>query len=809
MAQRFDKELESTPVADDHDYPVMPLRNTVLFPQQVIPIYIGREKSLKLIDDLGPGDKHIVVVAQEDGSIEDPKPENLYAYGTLGVVLKVFDMPDNSKSAIVQGVERVKLLSFGDAEPYYTAVVERIKDNPVSDDLELDALAKNLRDTFTELIQVAPNLTEEHSGMLSNIQKPSRLADRAVSLLTVPNQEKQEVLEELEVKKRVEKTITLLTREIQRIKLGEEIQTEVHDEISKTQREYYLREQMKAIKRELGEDEETVEIKELEDRIKAAGIPEEAEKVAMKELDRLTRIPTQSPEYSVSRTYIEWLADLPWSNSSDDQINVKKADKILDEDHYGLEKVKERILEYLAVRNLKQERNPDGVVRGPILCFSGPPGVGKTSLGKSIARAIGREFVRMSLGGVRDEAEIRGHRRTYIGALPGRIIQSMKKAGTNNPVFMLDEIDKLGSDFRGDPSSAMLEVLDPEQNDSFSDHYLEVDFDLSKVMFITTANYQDAIPPALRDRMEILDFSGYIEDEKIKIAQRHLLPKQIEENGLTKNEVSIDKAAISELVRSYTRESGVRNLEREIANVLRKVARDMVEKTIKKIRVTKAKVLGYLGAPRFYSELAERTTKPGVVTGLAWTAAGGDILFIESSKMKGKGNLTLTGQLGDVMKESATAALTYVRSHTDILCIPEDFHEKTDVHVHVPAGAIPKDGPSAGVSMFTSIVSLLTDKPVMNKLAMTGEITLRGNVLPIGGVKEKVTAAHRSGIKHIILPDHNKKDLEEIPNHIKKDLNFYFAKEIMDVIDVALPGLNGKKKKPARRKTNSKLKKVS
>ena len=809
MAERFDKELESTPLADDHDYPVMPLRNTVLFPQQVIPIYIGREKSLKLIEDLGPGDKHIVVVAQEDGSIEDPKPEDLYAYGTLGVVLKVFDMPDNSKSAIVQGIERVKLLSFGDAEPYYTAVVERIKDNPVSDDLELDALAKNLRDTFTELIHVAPNLTEEHSGMLSNIQKPSRLADRAVSLLTVPNQEKQEVLEELEIKKRVEKTITLLTREIQRIKLGEEIQTEVHDEITKTQREYYLREQMKAIKRELGEDEETVEIKELEDRIKAAGLTKEAEKVAMKELDRLTRIPTQSPEYSVSRTYIEWLADLPWSKSSDDQINVKKADKILDEDHYGLEKVKERILEYLAVRNLKQERNPDGVLRGPILCFSGPPGVGKTSLGKSIARAIGREFVRMSLGGVRDEAEIRGHRRTYIGALPGRIIQSMKKAGTNNPVFMLDEIDKLGSDFRGDPSSAMLEVLDPEQNDSFSDHYLEVNFDLSKVMFITTANYQDAIPPALRDRMEILEFSGYIEDEKIKIAQRHLIPKQIEENGLTKKEVSLDKAAISELVRSYTRESGVRNLEREIANVLRKVARDMVEKTFKKIRITKTKVLDYLGAPRFYSELAERTTKPGVVTGLAWTAAGGDILFIESSKMKGKGTLTLTGQLGDVMKESATAALTYVRSHTDILGIPEDFHEKTDVHVHVPAGAIPKDGPSAGVSMFASIVSLLTGKPVKDKLAMTGEITLRGNVLPIGGVKEKVTAAHRSGIKHIILPDHNKKDLEEIPDHIKKDLNFYFAKEIMDVIDIALPGLNGKKKKPVPRKTNLKLKKVS
>ena len=808
MPERFDKDIESKPVSENNDYPVMPLRNTVLFPQQVIPIYIGREKSLKLIEDLGSGDKHIVVVAQEDGSIEDPKPEDLYAYGTLGVVLKVFDMPDNSKSAIVQGIERVKLLSFGEPNPYYKVVVEKVSDQPIKDDLEVEALSKNLRNAFTELIQVAPNLTEEHSGMLSNIQKPSRLADRAVSLLTVPNHEKQDVLEELDVKRRVEKTITLLTREIQRIKLGEEIQTEVHDEISKTQREYYLREQMKAIKRELGEDEETVDIKELEDRVKAAKLPEEAEKVAMKELERLSRIPTQSPEYSVSRTYIEWLADLPWSNSSEDQIDVKKAEKILDEDHYGLEKVKERILEYLAVRNLKQERNPDKVVRGPILCFSGPPGVGKTSLGKSIARAIGREFVRMSLGGVRDEAEIRGHRRTYIGALPGRVIQSMKKAGTNNPVFMLDEIDKLGSDFRGDPSSAMLEVLDPEQNDAFSDHYLEVDFDLSKVMFITTANYQDAIPPALRDRMEILDFSGYIEDEKIKIAQQHLIPKQIEENGLNKKEVSLDKAAISELVRSYTRESGVRNLEREIANVLRKVARDLVEKTIKKIRVTSKKVIEYLGAPRFYSEIAERTTKPGVVTGLAWTAAGGDILFIESSKMKGKGGLTLTGQLGDVMKESATAALTYVRSHTDILGIPDDFHEKTDIHVHVPAGAIPKDGPSAGVSMFTSIVSLMTGKPVKAKVAMTGEITLRGNVLPIGGVKEKVTAAHRSGIKHIILPDHNKKDLEDIPEHIKKDLNFYFAKEIMDVIDVAIPGLNGRKKRTPR-KTTSKVKKVS
>ena len=799
MAENVKKKTE--------EYPVMPLRNTVLFPQQVIPIYVGREKSLKLINDLAPQGKHIVVVAQEDGSIEDPRSEDLYSYGTLAVVLKVFDMPDNSKSAIVQGVERVKMLDYVDDDPYFIAKVSRVQDKEESD-IKLDALVKNLRNTFSELIQVAPNLTEEHSGMLSNIQKPARLADRAISLLTVSNSEKQDILEELDVKARVEKSIAVLAREIQRIKLGEEIQSEVHDEISKTQREYYLREQMKAIKKELGEDEGSVELNELEAKVKEVKMSEEAENVALKELDRLSRIPTQSPEYSVARTYIEWLADLPWSKSSKDTVDVKKAWKILEEDHYGLEKVKERILEYLAVRSLKQKKDPDAVVRGPILCFSGPPGVGKTSLGQSIARSMGRDFIRISLGGVRDEAEIRGHRRTYIGALPGRIIQSLKKAGTNNPVFMLDEIGKLGMDFRGDPSSALLEVLDPEQNSTFSDHYLEVNFDLSNVMFIATANYQDPIPPALRDRMEILEFSGYIEDEKLKIAKRHLIPKQIEENGLTKKEVGFDDTSIKELIRSYTREAGVRNLEREIANVLRKVARDQVENKSKKTKLTKKKVLAYLGAPRFYSELAERTTKPGVVTGLAWTAAGGDILFIEASKMKGKGILTLTGHLGDVMKESATAALTYIRSHTDILGLDEDFHKTTDIHVHVPAGAIPKDGPSAGVSMFTAILSLLTGKHVVDKLAMTGEITLRGNVLPIGGVKEKVTAAHRSGIKTIILPDHNKKDLEDIPDHIKKDLTFHFAHEMMDVIDVALPGLNGRKKKPIK-KTTSKAKKAS
>ena len=794
MKDEFEKDMNEDIIEESESYPVMPLRNTVLFPQQVIPIYIGREKSLKLINELPASSKHIVVVAQEDGSIEDPNPDEMYSFGTLAVVLKVFDMPDNSKSAIVQGIDRVKILSFKEKKPYYRAVIQRLSDNVPSEDIELDALGNNLRQVFSELIQIAPNLSEEHTGMLSNIQKPSRLADRTISLLTVPNPEKQEVLEELDVKKRVEKAIKILSKEIQRIKLGEEIQTEVHDEISKSQREYYLREQMKAIKRELGEDESQVELKDIEDAIKEAKMPEDAEKVALKELDRLSKIPSQSPEYTVSRTYLDWLTELPWSKTSEDSINVKDAKSILDKDHYGLEKVKERILEYLAVRALKMQKDPEGALRGPLLCFAGPPGVGKTSLGRSIARSMGREFVRISLGGVRDEAEIRGHRRTYIGALPGRIIQSLKKAGTNNPVFMLDEIDKLGGDFRGDPSSALLEVLDPEQNCTFADHYLEVDFDLSKVMFISTANYRDPIPPALRDRMEIIEFSGYIEDEKVQIAKQHLIPKQMKENALTKKDVSLDDKGVKELINSYTREAGVRNLEREIANVFRKVARDKIEKNTKKIKVNKKKVSEYLGAPRYYSELAERTTKPGVVTGLAWTAAGGDILFIEASKMKGKGRLTLTGQLGDVMKESATAAMTYVRSHTDILGLDEDFNENTDIHVHVPAGAIPKDGPSAGVGMFTAIVSLLTGIPVKNRVAMTGEITLRGNVLPIGGVKEKVTAAHRAGIKTIILPDHNRKDLEEIPDHIKKDLDFHFAKEMMDVMDIALPGLNGRKK---------------
>ena len=781
-------------------YPVMPLRNTVLFPQQVIPTYIGRERSLRLIDELPAGKKMIVVVAQEDGSIENPTPSDLYSWGTLSIVLKVFDMPDNSKSAIIQGMERVKILTYIQDQPFFKAAVRRIEDNEI-EGLDVEALASNIRSVFQNLIKIAPYLTEEHSGVLNNIQKPGKLADRVISLVTIPTTEKQEILEELDIKKRLEKSTVLLNREIQRIHLGEKIQSEVQDEISKTQREYYLREQLKAIRKELGEDEGPAELKELEEKIDAANMSEEAEKVSRKELDRLTKIPPQSPEYTVSRTYLDWLLDLPWNESSKDRVDTKEAKKIMDEDHYGLDDVKERILEYLAVRKLKEETMDDGRVKGPILCFVGPPGVGKTSLGKSIARAMGREFVRISLGGVRDEAEVRGHRRTYIGALPGRILQNLKKAGTNNPVFMLDEVDKIGADFRGDPSSALLEVLDPEQNFSFSDHYLEVPFDLSKVMFIATANLKDPIIPALRDRMEILDFTGYIEQEKINIAKQYLIPKQLEENALTREDCSYEASAIKELINSYTREAGVRNLEREIANVLRKVARARAEGKQGFVRITKSAVQKYLGAPRYFSEMAERMNKPGVVIGLAWTSVGGDILFIEATKMPGKGTLTLTGQLGDVMKESATAALSYVRANAEKLNINADFAEKTDIHIHVPAGAIPKDGPSAGTAMFTAILSLLTDRPVKETIAMTGEITLRGAVLPIGGVREKVTAAHRSGLSEVILPHFNKKDLEDIPEEVLKDTKFYFVKEVSEVIDYAFP--KPRKRRESRKKKNT------
>ncbi|MFB0515896.1 MAG: endopeptidase La [Candidatus Neomarinimicrobiota bacterium] len=784
--QQEQAEIEPREPLGEEEFPVMPLRNTVLFPQQIIPIYIGREQSLKLINDLPAGRKMLVVVAQRDGTIEVPTEEDLYSWGTLAVVMKIFDMPDNSKSAIVQGIARVQINRYITSGPYFRAMVERIEERQ-DDSLEVGAMVTNLRQIYHRLIEVVPYLTDEQASVLSNIQDAGRVADRAISMMNIPNQEKQEILEEMNVKYRLEKATVIINREIQRTELGEKIQSEVQDEISKTQREYYLREQMKAIRRELGEDEQTVDQKEIEDKIKSAQMSEEAEKVALKELERLSRIPPQSPEYTVARTYIDWLSDLPWSKSTEDNNDVVNARTILDEDHYGLEKAKERIIEYLAVRNLKEQQSGDGKLKGPILCFAGPPGTGKTSIGRSIARAMGRKFVRMSLGGVRDEAEIRGHRRTYIGALPGRIIQGMKKAGTNNPVFMLDEIDKLGMDFRGDPSSALLEVLDPEQNFSFNDHYLEVDYDLSKVMFITTANRKDQIPGPLRDRMEILDFTGYIDDEKINIAKNFLVPKQVKENALNPSQLVFAESGLKELIHSYTREAGVRNLEREIANICRKRATELVEgKGSTQVKITSRNAVHYLGPKTFHAEVAERVNEPGIVIGLAWTAAGGDILFIEASRMPGRGQLTLTGQLGDVMKESARAAWSYVRAHANTFGIDPNFYKSWDVHVHVPAGSIPKDGPSAGVGMLTAIVSLLSGRPLKEGVALTGEITLRGNVLPIGGIKEKVTAAHRARLKHVILPFENKKDMEDVPAKVLKDLKFSFVKQMSQVLNLAL-----------------------
>jgi len=801
MAENTPKITETTDEALEI-YPVLPLRNTVLFPQQIIPIYVGREQSLKLIADLPKGGKkYIVVVAQKDGSVENPKASDLYEYGTLAMVMKVFDMPDKSRSAIVQGLDRVKVKEFLKPEPYYKGLVEKIR-GVVTPSAEIEGITVNLQEIFKKLIDIAPYLSEEQFHVLSNIQNPGKLVDKAISLMNISTNEKQDILEELDIKKRLEKCTVLINREIHRIELGEKIQSDVQDEISKSQREYFLREQMKAIQKELGEDTGGVELDELDEKIKTAKMPEKVEKVARKELTRMKKIPAQSPEYTVARTYLDWLVELPWSKESKDNEDINYAQKVLDSDHYGLTKVKERIVEHLAVRNLKKSRAKKGErLKSPILCFGGPPGTGKTSIGKSIANSMGREFVRISLGGVRDEAEIRGHRRTYIGALPGRIIASLKKAGTNNPIFMLDEIDKLGMDFRGDPSSALLEVLDPEQNFSFNDHYLEVDFDLSSIMFITTANRVDKIPGPLRDRMEVLEFSGYIMEEKLQIAKDHLLPKQVKEHGLRKKEIKFSDESICLLVESYTREAGVRNLERQLANVCRKAAREITDGKRKTINVDPEKVYEYLGPKKFISEIAERTQQPGVVVGLAWTAFGGDILFIEATKMPGKGALKLTGKLGDVMKESVQAAYSYVRANTHTLGIDPAFYKKIDIHVHVPAGAIPKDGPSAGVAMITALVSLITNKPVKDKLGMTGEISLRGNVLPIGGLKEKATAAHRSGLTHILAPAQNEKDLVDIPKKVLKDLKISFVKDVSEVLKLAL-GLEGKKP-PKSQKTHS------
>lgn len=776
-----DEKAKDEKVTVPSELPILPLRGTVLYPDLILPIMVGRKKSVKLIDDAMDSDRIIGVVTQRRSEVEEPKESDLYPVGVAALILRMIREMDGSQRVIVQGVSRIRAKEFIQREPYFKARVDVIEEALVQG-VDIDALMMNLKNLFQRAVELAPYLTSELGTMVSNIKAPHILADIIASNLNLSTSDKQGILDTFDVRERLSKVHLFLNKEVQVLELGNKIQSQVKEDMDRTQREYYLREQLKAIKKELGElDEHSAEIKELKEKIKKAKMPPDAQAAAEKELDRLAKIPPASAEYTVARTYLDWLSELPWSESTEDNLDIKEAQKILDEDHYDLEKVKKRILEYLAVRKLKAS------MKGPILCFVGPPGVGKTSLGKSIARTMGRKFVRISLGGVRDEAEIRGHRRTYVGALPGRIIQGVKKAGSNNPIFMLDEVDKIGMDFRGDPSSALLEVLDPEQNYSFSDHYIDVPFDLSKVMFITTANVLDTIPPALRDRMETLELPGYSEDQKLMIAKEFLVPKQIEEHGLNSDHIEFDDEAIQVVINSYTREAGVRNLEREIAAICRGVAKDVASGTgTGKVVVVPDLLHKFLGPVKFFPEVAERTSEPGVATGLAWTPTGGDIIFVEATKMRGEKGLTLTGQLGDVMKESAQAALAFVRAKSKEFGIDEDFFEKNDLHVHVPAGAIPKDGPSAGVTMLVALVSLLTDKPVRNDVAMTGEITLRGLVLPVGGIKEKVLAAARAGIKTIILPKKNEKDLEEIPERIRKEITFKFIQRMDEAVEFAL-----------------------
>jgi ATP-dependent Lon protease len=763
--------------------PILPLRGTVLFPELILPIMVGRKKSVKLIDEAMEGDRIIGVVTQHSSEVEEPDASELYSIGVAAHVVRMVREMDGTQRVIVQGLERIKILRYVQEDPYLVAEVKVLADEEAKG-VEIDALVMNLKNLFQRAVELAPHLTVELKNMVLNIKDPGILADIIASNLNINPSEKQEVLEIEKAKDRLNKVHILLAREVQVLELGDKIQSQVKEDIDKTQREYYLREQMKAIKKELGEiDEHGAELKELKDKVENAGMPDEARKAAEKELDRLSKMPPASAEYTVARTYLDWLVELPWSKSTDDNLAIDHAHKILEEDHYDLQKVKKRILEYLAVRKLKKD------MKGPILCFVGPPGVGKTSLGMSIARAMERKFTRISLGGVRDEAEIRGHRRTYVGALPGRIIQGVKKTGSNNPIFMLDEVDKIGTDFRGDPSSALLEVLDPEQNFSFSDHYIDVPFDLSKVMFITTANVLEPIPPALKDRMEVLELPGYSDDEKLMIAKQHLIPKQLNEHGLSPDLLEFKDEAILAIINSYTREAGVRNLEREIAAICRAVAKEVAEGKQEKVTVQTDKtdmLHRFLGPVKFFPEVAERTSNPGVATGLAWTPTGGDIIFVEATKMTGEKGLSLTGQLGEVMKESAQAALSYIRSKAKDLGIEENFYQKNDIHIHVPAGAIPKDGPSAGIAMFIALTSLLTDKPVRNDVAMTGEITLRGLILPVGGIKEKVLAGKRAGIKTIIMPQKNEKDLEELSEHIKEGMEFRFVQRMDEVVKIAL-----------------------
>ena len=772
--------LQTQVLTIPEEIPLLPVTDVALFPKMVMPLMIWEKNWVQVVDEALMKD-HLIGLVMIKGKGHDPlTSEDLYLNGTVGSILKMAKVPEGGVRLMVQGLSRFKILEFTATAPYFKARIEVVKDQ-LESNIELDALTNSVRGLFNKVLELSPYLPSELGLLAQNVEDPGSLADMIASTLNVSKEDKQEILEILAVKQRLQKLTVLLTKELEVLELGKKIQSEVKEGIDKTQREYYLREQLKAIQKELGEkDEKSLEIEEYRKKIVERKLSPAAAKEAERELDRLARMSPSSPEYTVALTYLDWLTELPWGVQTEDNLDIEAAAKVLDEDHFDLEKVKKRILEYLAVRKLK----PD--MKGPILCFAGPPGTGKTSLGRSIARALGRKFVRLSLGGVRDEAEIRGHRRTYVGALPGRILQGLKKAGSNNPVFILDEIDKVGADFRGDPSSALLEVLDPEQNSTFSDHYLEVEFDLSRVMFITTANILDTIPPALRDRMEVLDLVGYIEEEKVQIAQKYLIPKQLKEHGLTEKNLTIHKKALQTIIRSYTREAGLRNLEREIASICRGVAKEIAEGKIKEKKISPDDLHQYLGPIHFFSEVAERTQEPGVATGLAWTQAGGDILFVEATKMPGRRTLTLTGQLGEVMKESAGAALSYIRSKAAQLGIEEDFYEKNDLHVHVPAGAIPKDGPSAGVTMMTALTSLLTDRPVRGDLAMTGEITLRGLVLPVGGIKEKVLAAKRAGIGTIILPKKNEKDLEDIPPHLKKGLKFHFVERMDEVFDLAL-----------------------
>ncbi|HEY1209012.1 MAG TPA: endopeptidase La [Terracidiphilus sp.] len=784
------KTLSGSDVPDVRRVSILPVRDTVLFPHAVLPLTVGRESSIQLIESLGE-ERAIVVVAQLDPRLDAPKPADLHAVGTLATVHKVVRMPNQSRFVFTEGTDRVRLVRYTQTEPFMVAEVETLEDTEPAATASVEALVRNVIGQFQQIVSESPTLSDELRTIAANIEEPSRLVDFVASSLPfLTTDDKQQLLETPSIGARLELLNRHLAKEIEVQQLRTKIQSEVQDQVQQSQRDYYLREQLKAIQKELGEqDESQRETDELRQKIEAAGMPEEVKKEAIKELTRLSRMSPMAADYSLTRNYIEWLAVLPWSKSSGSRIDINKAKEILDEDHYELKKVKDRILDYLSVLQLKPQ------MKGPILCFVGAPGVGKTSLGRSIARALGRKFQRVSLGGMHDEAEIRGHRRTYIGALPGQIIQSIRRAETNDPVIMLDEIDKLGRDFRGDPASALLETLDPEQNNTFRDNYLDVPFDLSKTLFICTANMLDTVPPPLLDRMELIFLQGYSEDEKMHIAFRYLIPRQIKENGITAEQIEFPEDAVRHIVRHYTREAGVRKLEQTLGTVCRKQARRVVEGQTDKLVVTREVLKDFLGGiqVRVDTEVAERVKRPGVAVGLAWTAAGGDILFIEANKMKGKGNFAMTGQIGEVMQESMQAALTWVRSNAASLSLAEDFTKEMDLHIHVPAGAIPKDGPSAGVTMATVLVSLLTDTPVRPLTAMTGEITLSGNVLPVGGIKEKFLAARRAGVENIILPAENRQNVEEdLTQELLDGVTIHYASRIEDVLAVALPLLKAR-----------------